>query len=140
MTGRVTDKGIVDTGIRHKVGLELVQIDVESTVEAQAGGNGADDLSDEAVQVLIVRSRDVQATTADVVHGFVVDEERAVRVLDGAVSRENSIVRLHDRGRDTRRRVDGEFKLALLAVVGGETLEKKSAQSQSLCHRQTSGR
>ena len=75
----------MDTGIWHQVGLELVQVDVESTVKAQTGSNGAHNLGNKAVQVLIAGTRDVQVATADVVHSLVVHEESAVRVLDGAV-------------------------------------------------------
>jgi hypothetical protein len=33
--GRVADEGVVNTRVGHKVGLELVQINVKSTVETQ---------------------------------------------------------------------------------------------------------
>ena len=36
---RIADQRIVDARIRHQVGLELVQVDVESTIEAQAGSD-----------------------------------------------------------------------------------------------------
>lgn len=36
---------------RNQVGLELIQVDVESTVESQRAGDRRDDLSDESVQV-----------------------------------------------------------------------------------------
>lgn len=44
--GSVADQGVVDTGVRDQVGLELVQIDVQRTVEPQGRGDGADDLGD----------------------------------------------------------------------------------------------
>jgi hypothetical protein len=127
--GRVADERVVDTRVGHKVGLELVQINVERTVEAQGGGDGADDLGDQAVKVLVVGPRDIQAATADVVNRLVVDKERAVSVLDGAVCREDSVVGLNDRGRNARSRVDGELKLALLAVVGGKTFKEESTET-----------
>ena len=37
--GCVTDQRVVDTRVRDKVGLELVQVDVERTVESQTGRN-----------------------------------------------------------------------------------------------------
>jgi len=36
----VTDQGIVDTRIGDQVGLELVEIDVEGTIETQRRGDG----------------------------------------------------------------------------------------------------
>lgn len=127
----VANKRVVDTGVGYKVGLELVQINVESTVKSQGGGDGADDLCNETVEVLVIRPRDIQAATADVVDRLVVDEECAVGVLDGAVGREDSVVGLNDGGRDARSRVDGEFKLALLAVVGRKALEEESTETRT---------
>ena len=121
----------MDARVWDQVGLELVQIDVESSVEAQTGGDGADNLGDQAVQVLVVGTRDVQAATADIVDGFVVDEEGAVGVLDGAVGGEDSVVGLDDGCRDARSGVDGEFELALLAVVGSKALEEKSTEART---------
>ena len=127
--GGVADKGVVDTRVWDKVGLELVQINVERTVESQRRSDGADDLGNQAVEVLVVGPGDIQAATADVVDSLVVNKECAVGVLDGAVSREDGIVGLNDGGGDARSRVDGELKLALLAVVGGEALEKEGTEA-----------
>lgn len=127
--GCVADQGVVDTGVRDQVGLELVQVDVESTVEAQRGGDGRDDLSNQAVEVLVARAGDVQIPSADVVDGLVVDQEGAVGVLDGAVGGEHGVVRLNNGGRDTRGRVDSKLELALLSVVGGETLEEEGTET-----------
>lgn len=33
---RIADQRIVDTRVRHQVGLELVQVDIERTIETQA--------------------------------------------------------------------------------------------------------
>ena len=126
---RVTNERVVDTRVRHKVGLELVQIDIERTIEAQRRGDGANNLGDEAVEMLVVGTGNVQAASADVVDSFVVNEEGAVGVLDGAVCRQNGVVGLDDRGGDAGSWVDGEFELALLAVVGAEALEEKRAET-----------
>ena len=83
--GSVADQRVVDTRVWHKIGLELVQVDIESSIEAQARGDGADDLSYQTVEMLIVGARDIQAATADVVDSFVVNKEGAVGVLNGAV-------------------------------------------------------
>lgn len=39
----VGDEREVDAGVRDQVSLELVQVDVEGTVEAEGGGDGGDD-------------------------------------------------------------------------------------------------
>ena len=127
----ITDQGIVDTGIGDQVGLELVEINVESAVEAQAGGDGADNLGNQAVEMLITRTGDVEVATADVVDSLVVDEEGAVRVLNGAVGGEDGVVGLNDGGGDTRSGIDGELELGLLAIVGGEALEEESTETRT---------
>ena len=40
----VADQRVVDTRVGHQVGLELVQINVESAIEPQRRSDGADDL------------------------------------------------------------------------------------------------
>jgi hypothetical protein len=129
--GRVTDERVVDTWVWYQVGLELVQVDVESSIEAQTGGDRADNLSNQAVEMLIVGARNVQAATADIVDSFVVDKERAVGVLNGAVGREDGVIWLDDGGRDARSGIDGKLELALLAIVGRETLEEERTKTRS---------
>lgn len=129
--GSVADQRVVDARVGDQVGLELVQVDIECTIESQTRCNRADNLGNQTVEVFVVRAGNVQAATADIVDGLVVDEERAVRVLNGTVRRKDGIVRLDDRRRNTRGRIDGELKLALLAVVGGKTLENEGTESRS---------
>lgn len=128
---RIADQGVVDTGIGDQVGLELVQIDVERTVEAQGRSDRADDLGDQAVQVLVARAGNIQVAAADVVDGLVVDEECAVGVLNGAMGRENGVVGFNHGGRDTRSRVDGKLQLALLAVIGRQTLKQQRTETRT---------
>lgn len=40
--GSICNQGEVNTGVWHKIGLELVQVDVEGTVETERGGDGGD--------------------------------------------------------------------------------------------------
>jgi hypothetical protein len=125
----VADEGVVNSRVRNQVGLELVEIDVKSTVESERRGDRADNLGDQAVQVLVRRTGDVEVATADVVDGLIVDEECAVRVLNGAVSRQNGVVGLNNGGRGSGSRVDGELELRLLAVLGREALEEESTET-----------
>lgn len=108
---RVADEGVVDTRVGDKVGLELVQIDVERTIEPERRRDRADDLRDQAVEVLVGRPGDVEVAPADVVDGLVVHQEGTVRVLDGAVGRENSVVGLNDGVGNTRGGVNAELEL-----------------------------
>ena len=125
----VADQRVVDTRVGHQVGLELVQINVESAIKPQGRSDGADNLGDETVQVLVAGTRDIEVALADVVDGLIVNKEGAVGVLDGAVGRQDGIVGLNNGRRDTGGRVDGELELALLAVLGRETLEEESPET-----------
>jgi hypothetical protein len=128
---RVADEGVVDTGVRNQISLELVEIDVESTIEAEGRGDRADDLGNKAVQMLIGRARNVEVATANVVHGLVIDKEGAVGVLDSAMGRENGVVGFDDGGRGTRGWVDGELELRLLAILGGKALKHESTEARA---------
>jgi hypothetical protein len=127
--GGVADQGVVDTRVGDEVGLELVQIDVQGTVETQRRGDGADDLSNESVKVLVGGTGDVEVSAADIVDSLVIDEESAVGVLDGAVGGQDSVVGLDNGGRGTRSRVNGELELALLAVLGSQTLQDEGTKT-----------
>jgi hypothetical protein len=127
----IADQRVVNARIRHQVGLELVEIHIESSVESQTGGDGADDLGNQAIEMLVVRTRDIQVATADIINSLVVDQESTVRMLNCAVGGQNGIVRLHDGSGHTRSGVDCKFKLALLPIVGSEALEKQSSESRA---------
>lgn len=121
----------MDTRVGDQVGLELVQVDVEGTIEAQRRGNGADDLGDQAVEMLIAGTGNVQVATANVVDSLVVNKEGAVRVLNGAVGGQDSVVGLDNGGGDTGSRVDGELELRLLSVVGGQALQEEGTETRA---------
>merc|ERR1719224_234846 len=128
------DRGVrgeheVDARVRDKVGLELGDVDVEVTIEAEGGGQGGDDLGDEAVEVGVGRALDVEGAAADVVDGLVVEHDGDVSVLEEGVGGEHGVVRLNDSGGDLRGRVDGEAELGLAAVVDGEALEEEGAEA-----------
>merc|ERR1719201_1607551 len=125
----VRGKHEVDTGVRDEVGLELSNVDVECTIEAEGGSQGGDDLGDEAVEVGVGGALDVEGTAADVVDGLVVEHDGDVSVLEERVRGEHGIVRLNDSGGDLRGRVDGEAELGLAAVVDGEALEEEGAEA-----------
>jgi len=52
------------------------------------------------------------------------DHERAVRVLQGCVGREDRVIGFNDGAAHFRSRVDTELEFRLLAVVGGEALHQ----------------
>lgn len=68
----VANQGVVDTWERNKVGLELVQIDIESAVKSQRRSNRADNLSNEAVEMVKRRTGDVEISPANIIDCLVV--------------------------------------------------------------------
>eukprot|EP00906_Rhabdomonas_costata_P009525 RCo013467 len=120
----------VDAGVRHQVGLELRDINVQRAVEPQGGGQAADHLPDQPVQVGVRRALDVQVAAADVVQGLVVHHKRHVSVLQQTVRRQHAVVGLHHRRGHLRRGVDAEVQLGLLAVVHAEALQQQRAQTR----------
>lgn len=127
----ITDQGIVDSGIRNQVGLELVQVDIQSAIESERRSNGANNLGNQSVKVLEGWPRNIQISTTDIVDGFVVNQKRTVRIFDGAVCAQNCVVRLYNGSGDSWGRVNSEFKLGLLAIVGGQTFQKEGSKTRT---------
>lgn len=95
------DRGVgrereVNARERDQVGLELVQVDVQRAGETERGRDRRYDLSNDAVQVLEAGRLNAELGTADVVDRLVVNEERAVDVLESGVGREDGVVGLDD--------------------------------------------
>ena len=121
----------VDTWVGHQVGLELSQVDVEGTVESQRSSDGADNLTDQPVQVGVGWSLNVQVSSADIVDGFVVYHESAVRVLQGGMGGQNGVVWLDDSGRHLWCGIHGEFQFRFLAVVDAETFHEEGCEPRA---------
>ena len=118
----ISNQGKVDSGIRNQIGLELIQINVESSVKSERGCDGGNNLGDQTVQVGVGRTFNVEVSSADVVDGLVVDHESTVGVLQGGVGAQRGVVGLHHSGGHLGCRVDAELQLGLLPVVHGESL------------------
>merc|ERR1711990_1383045 len=132
---RRDDRGVgrqhkVDARVRHEIRLELGDVDVEGTVEAERRRQGRDHLRQKAVKVRVRRPLDVQVPAADIVEGFVVNLVRDVSVLQERVHAEHGVVRLNARRGDLRARPHGERDLRLLAVVHREALQKQAAETR----------
>jgi len=121
----------MDSWVWHEVGLELSDIDVKGTIESEGCGKGGDNLGDQSVEIGVGWSLDVEVSSADVVHGLVVDHDGNIGMLEEGVGGEHGVVRLDDGGGDLRRRVDGETELGLLSVIDGESLEEERSESGS---------
>ena len=118
--GSVGGQREVDTWVGHQVGLELSEIHVEGTIEAQRSGDGGNYLSHQSVEVGVGGALDVQVTAADVVDGFIVDHKGAVGVLQSGVGGQDGVVGLNHSGGDLKMiitLITACFKKVLLLVI-----------------------
>ena len=69
----------MDPGVRHQVGLEFSQINIQGTIETERSSDGGDNLTNEPVEVGVGWSLDVKVPTADVIDGFIVNLNSAHR-------------------------------------------------------------
>ena len=103
--GRVGDQGKVDAGIRDQVSLKFVQVDVEGSIEAERGSDrgynympsapaiiprthfaaGKRTLSNESVEIFVIRSLNPEVPTANIVNRLIIHHEAAIGVLQGGV-------------------------------------------------------
>jgi len=113
----------VNTREGYQVGLELVQVDVQGTIESEGSGDGRDDLCNKTVEVGEARGGDSQVLLADVVDGLVVDHERTVGVLKGGVGSQDSVVWLDDGVAELGGGVNAELELGFLSIISGKTLK-----------------
>ena len=119
------------TRIWYKVGLKLIQIDIQSAIKPETRSDRANNLRHQAVQMLESRTWNIQITAAYVVHGFIIHEKGAIRVLDGTMCRQDSVVWFDNSRRDERCRIYGELKLGFFPVVRREPLEKQSTKTRA---------
>ena len=76
----------MNSRVRHKIGLELGDIDVKGTVESEGGGQRGDNLGNESVQVGVGWSLDIEVSSADIIDGLIVDHDGDISVLEEGVS------------------------------------------------------
>ena len=93
--GGIGHQGEVDSGVGYQVSLELIQIHIQGSIKPQGGSDGGDNLADEAVQVGVRRSVNIQVPPADVIDGLIIHHEGAVRVLQCSVGTQGGVVGLN---------------------------------------------
>ena len=119
----------MNSWVWHQVGLELSNINVQSTIESEGGSEGGDDLGNESVQVGVGWSLDIEVSSADIVNGLVIKDNGNISVLQKGVSGEHGVVWLDNGSRDLWGWVDGETELGFLTVINGKSLEEKGSES-----------
>jgi hypothetical protein len=88
-------------------------------------------LSNQAIQVFIVGSLNVEVTAANVIDSLIINHEAAVRVFQGGVGSQDGVVWFNNRGGNLGSWVDAELKLALFAIVNRETFHQESTESRA---------
>ena len=119
----------MNSWVWHQVGLELSDINVQSTIESEGGSEGGDNLSDESVQVGVGWSLDIEVSSADIVNGLVIKDNGNIGVLQKGVSGKHGVVWLDNGGGDLWGWVHGETELGFLTVINGKSLEEKGSES-----------
>ena len=71
----------MDSWVWHQVGLEFGNIDVKGTIESEGGSQGGDCLGNESVQVGVGWSLDIEVSSADIIDGFVIEDNGNIGVL-----------------------------------------------------------
>ena len=121
----------MNSGVGHQVSLELSQVNVQSSVESQRGGDGRYDLTDQSVQVAIRWALNIQVPAADVINSLVVNHEGTVRVFKGGVGGEDGIVGFNNSCSNLRSRIHREFKLGLLTIINRQSFHEKRSKTRS---------
>ena len=100
----------MDTWVWHQVGLELSDIDVQSTIETKGSGQGGDDLSNQSIQVGVSWSLDGQISSTDIVNSLIVDHKCTIGMFQGCMRGEDGIVWFDNGSRNLRCWVNSKFK------------------------------
>ena len=122
-------EGEVDTREGHQVGLELVQVYVQGTIESEGSGDGRNDLGDQTVEVGEAGGADPQVLLADVIDSLIVDHKRTIGVLEGGVGSQDSVVWFDDGVAELGGGVNAELELGLLSVIGRKTFKQESTEA-----------
>lgn len=79
----------MDSGIRDKISLEFIQINIKTATESDRSSQGGNNLGDHSVQVGISRSFNIQIASADVIESLIVKREADSCMIKQGMSREN---------------------------------------------------
>ena len=86
-------------------------------------------MSDESVQVGVGWSLNIKVSSADIIDGFVIEDNGNIGVLEEGVSGEDGVVWLNNGCGDLWGWIDGESELGFLTLIDGESLEEEGSKS-----------
>ena len=121
----------MDSWVWDQVSLEFSNINVKGTIESEGGSEGGDNLSDKSVQVGVGWSLDIEVSSADIIDGFVIEDNGDIGVLEEGVSGEDGVVWLNNGGGNLWGWIDGESELGFFTVIDGKSLEEERSKTGS---------
>ena len=86
----------MDSGIWHKIGLELCDIDINGSIKSQGSGQRGYDLRYQPVKVGICWPLDIQGSAANVINGFVVEKYCNIGVFEQGMCGKDAVVWLNN--------------------------------------------
>ena len=86
----------MNPGVWHQIGLELVEVNIKSTIKTQRGSNGRDNLTNQTIQIGVSWPFNIQITTTDIVNSLVVNHESTIGMIQGGVGSQDRVVRLNN--------------------------------------------
>ena len=86
-------------------------------------------MGNKSVQVGVGWSLNIKVSSADIIDGFVIEDNGDISVLEEGVSVEDGVVWLNNGGGDLWGWVDGETKLGFLTIIDGKSLEEEGSES-----------
>jgi hypothetical protein len=127
----IRGKHEVNSWVWDKIGLELSNIDVKSTIETKGSSKRRNNLTNKSVKIGVSWSLNIKRSSAHIVKGLVIQTESTVSVLKKGMGRKYVVVWLDDGSSDLWGRGDSEGKLRLSTIVNGKSLKKKRTKSRS---------
>merc|ERR1719195_535537 len=121
----------VDSRIWNQICLKLCDVDIESTIEAQRCCQRGDDLGQQAVQIGVRWTLNVQIPATYVVECFIVVHDRDIGVFKQGMYTQHSVVGLNHRCCHLWACPHSETQLGLLPVIHRQTLQQQAAQARA---------
>jgi hypothetical protein len=127
----IRGKHEVNSWVWDKIGLELSNIDVKSTIETKGSSKRRNNLTNKSVKIGVGWSFNIKGSSAHIIEGLVIQTESTVSVLEKGMGRKYVVVWLDNGSGDLRSRSNSEGKLGLSTIVNGKSLKKKRTKSRS---------
>jgi hypothetical protein len=86
-------------------------------------------LGNESVQVGVGWSLDIKVSSADIIDGFVIEDNSNIGMFEKGMGGEDGVVWLNNGGGDLWGWVNNETELGFLTVIDGKSLEEEGSET-----------